>query len=186
VLTIFAAAPTPIPTPNYNLGLMLLESFIQVYGPMAWWIIPLFILYQVATWPIRGRGPINRVRDQWRGFKHEARAQVLSNAGHRCEGHFLFTLIRCPKDATEVDHVIPWSKGGPTIVSNGQALCRYHNRSKGDKLIPWWHVLRLEKRRQSYFPQGVPVRVHAVMNEEEKAARKQWLVAKQRRAGDRF
>lgn len=31
----------------------------------------------------------------------------------------------------QADHVIPHSKGGQTILKNGELLCRYHNQSKG-------------------------------------------------------
>ena len=31
------------------------------------------------------------------------------------------------------DHIIPWSKGGHTILDNGQMLCRDHNLMKSDK-----------------------------------------------------
>ena len=31
----------------------------------------------------------------------------------------------------------PWSRGGPTVLSNGQALCREHNRSKSNLRPPW-------------------------------------------------
>jgi len=31
----------------------------------------------------------------------------------------------------EADHVTPHAEGGPTVVENGQVLCRYHNRQKG-------------------------------------------------------
>jgi hypothetical protein len=31
----------------------------------------------------------------------------------------------------EADHVTPHAEGGPTVVENGQVLCRYHNRRKG-------------------------------------------------------
>ena len=33
----------------------------------------------------------------------------------------------------DADHVTAWSKGGATDESNCQMLCRYHNRSKGNK-----------------------------------------------------
>lgn len=35
----------------------------------------------------------------------------------------------------QADHVIPHSKGGKTILINGELLCQYHNQSKGAKLI---------------------------------------------------
>jgi len=52
--------------------------------------------------------------------------------GNRCEGPLLLALGRCGKPAEEVDHIYPWSKGGATIVSNGQALFKSHNRSKSN------------------------------------------------------
>ena len=71
----------------------------------------------------------------------------------------------------QVDHVFPWSRGGPTVVANGQALCAGHNRSKKAMTPPWWYVLSLERRRRTYFPQGVDVRVFAVMTAEESVTR---------------
>lgn len=32
------------------------------------------------------------------------------------------------------DHKVPWSKGGPTILKNGQALCGMCNLKKGNKI----------------------------------------------------
>ena len=32
------------------------------------------------------------------------------------------------------DHKVPWSKGGETILNNGQALCVSCNLKKGDKI----------------------------------------------------
>lgn len=37
-------------------------------------------------------------------------------------------------DDAEVDHIIPYSKGGPTTEENAQLVLRYFNRAKGDKL----------------------------------------------------
>ena len=34
----------------------------------------------------------------------------------------------------QADHVFPHSKGGKTILENGELLCRYHNQSKGAKV----------------------------------------------------
>ena len=35
----------------------------------------------------------------------------------------------------QADHVIPHSKGGETILENGELLCAYHNQSKGAKIV---------------------------------------------------
>lgn len=37
-------------------------------------------------------------------------------------------------DKLEVDHIIPWSKGGRTNLENAQLLCKLHNSSKGNKI----------------------------------------------------
>ena len=34
----------------------------------------------------------------------------------------------------QADHVLPHSKGGQTILDNGELLCRDHNQSKGAKV----------------------------------------------------
>ncbi|MBV6444791.1 MAG: DUF262 domain-containing protein [Ignavibacteriales bacterium] len=36
-------------------------------------------------------------------------------------------------DDAEVDHIIPYSKGGPTTIENAQLVLRYFNRAKRDK-----------------------------------------------------
>ncbi len=36
-------------------------------------------------------------------------------------------------DEMEADHITPWSEGGKTAISNGQMLCREHNRKKSNK-----------------------------------------------------
>jgi HNH endonuclease len=39
-----------------------------------------------------------------------------------------------PAEDCEVDHVIPYSRGGRTDQDNGEARCATHNRHKSDKL----------------------------------------------------
>jgi HNH endonuclease len=57
------------------------------------------------------------------------RAAVLVRDGARCR--------RC-RGAThlEMDHIVPFSKGGKTEESNLQTLCRRCNRAKFKKLVP--------------------------------------------------
>lgn len=59
------------------------------------------------------------------------RAQVMERDSHRCR--------YCGSWATELDHVIPFSRpGGFTIESNLVAACVYCNRSKGDRTPDEW------------------------------------------------
>lgn len=44
----------------------------------------------------------------------------------------------CGARATEVDHVEPWSRGGPTVSFNLVAACQRCNRLKGDKTPEEW------------------------------------------------
>lgn len=37
-----------------------------------------------------------------------------------------------PSAECQVDHVHPWSRGGPTVQANGQPACPFHNRDKGN------------------------------------------------------
>jgi hypothetical protein len=108
-------------------------------------------------------------RDPWRGFKLSARRAVMTRAGGQCEAPMLLAWGRCHDSTTEVDHVYPWSRGGPTVVSNGQALCRAHNRRKSNLRPPWWYVLSLERRRTAYSPPDVTVRVLGRMSADERA-----------------
>ena len=50
------------------------------------------------------------------------------------------------------------------MVSNGQALCRNHNRRKSNLRPPWWYVVSLENRRAAYVGPGVESRVLGRMN----------------------
>jgi hypothetical protein len=41
-----------------------------------------------------------------------------------------------PLDRCQIDHIVPWSHGGPTTQANGQDHCRFHNLDKGDRPPP--------------------------------------------------
>ena len=149
----------------------LLAGVGPIFGPYLWWLLPVVVALLVLRFPMLGRGPNSSQRDPWRGFKYGARAAVMDRAGGRCEAGALLVWGRCGDPATEVDHVVPWSRGGPTVVGNGQALCKAHNRSKGASTPTWWYVLGLERRRRSYFPVDADVRVLAVMSDVDRMLR---------------
>jgi len=50
---------------------------------------------------------------------------ILGNSG-KGKGQIVFNGL-------EIDHLIPESKNGETVISNLQLLCRRCNRSKGNK-----------------------------------------------------
>ena len=35
-----------------------------------------------------------------------------------------------PADQCQIDHIQPWSAGGPKVVANGRAACGFHNRGR--------------------------------------------------------
>lgn len=148
------------------------ESTLEVVRPWLPWLVVLVVLLIVLMCPLPGRGPGPfAARDPWRTFKYGSRRTVLSRAGNRCEGTLLLAWVRCREQAEEADHIYPWSRRGATVVSNGQALCRRHNRSKSAVVPPWWYVLALEHRRRSYFPEGAEIRVRGSATKAELAGR---------------
>lgn len=62
--------------------------------------------------------------DPRRRFSPAERRHVMDRDGWRCRW--------CGSGVgLEVDHVVPWSRGGRTSVANAQVLCRSCNASKG-------------------------------------------------------
>jgi 5-methylcytosine-specific restriction endonuclease McrA len=35
-----------------------------------------------------------------------------------------------PAEHCDVDHVVPWAEGGPTVQENGRVACGFHNRNR--------------------------------------------------------
>lgn len=150
-------------------ALEAIAAGIQPWLPL---IAVVAIVWIVLTAPMPGRGPgLLRRRDPWRTFKFQARRSVMSRAGGRCEAPVFLAWGRCERLATDADHIYPWSKGGATIVSNGQALCRQHNRMKSNLTPPWWYVRGLERRRRNYVEGAADERVGAKMTPADRVMR---------------
>lgn len=148
-----------------------LGPVLEALRPLLPWAVGILVVLIVLRAPLPGRGPgLLRRRDPWRGFKHDLRRAVLARAAGRCEAAALLVWGRCQHPAAEIDHIYPWSKGGATVLANGQALCAHHNRAKADRTPAWWYVLALERRRRSY-PSGVPARVSGRMTPAERSLR---------------
>ena len=65
------------------------------------------------------------------------RKEVLEHAGHTC--------AYCGNGATQVDHMVPVSKGGTAAPSNLAAACRQCNFEKLDFTVAEWAEWRRER-----------------------------------------
>lgn len=88
-------------------------------------------------------------RDPQRFFTWTQKRQLIAQAGGRCE-HKSVVWRRCSRPGTEADHVVPWSRGGRTVVENGQLLCRTHNTTKSNYMPNALYHWRLRQRRKKY------------------------------------
>lgn len=71
-------------------------------------------------------------KDNQRLFSHEQRLAIFRIDKGFCQVKLKCDGIKCEWDAWEADHILPWSKGGKTVVSNGQVACLGCNASKSD------------------------------------------------------
>ena len=72
--------------------------------------------------------------DPQRMFTKDVKDKLYARSP-RC-AHIDENGIRCSETSyskLEVDHIVPWSKGGRTTIDNAQLLCKTHNTSKGNK-----------------------------------------------------
>ena len=64
-------------------------------------------------------------RDDQRHFTPKQREEIFLRDNHMCR--------ECRSSQNlESDHIIPWAKGGKTIVDNAQTLCSSCNKAKSD------------------------------------------------------
>ena len=84
-----------------------------------------------------------------RSFSKKQRMALANHADWKC------TLCGTPLDNSfHADHIIPFSKGGITDVSNGQALCPTCNMQKGNRMSKIvyrdWQSRAMEKVRDNF------------------------------------
>ncbi len=73
--------------------------------------------------------------DSKRLFTSDDKLQLLAQLNPNDQG--LYECNNChqhfAEDELTIDHIIPWSLGGRTVLSNAQLLCRACNSSKGNR-----------------------------------------------------
>ncbi len=69
-------------------------------------------------------------RDSKRRYRGLVRARVYNRDGRRC--FYCSRTLTITK--TQIDHVIPWSRGGRTVEVNAVASCGPCNRRKSNKV----------------------------------------------------
>lgn len=94
-------------------------------------------------------GRRRRFRDQQRMFTREQKQQLMARAHGRCE-HKAPLWLRCPAAGEQADHIVPWSRAGPTQLWNGQLLCAGHNKRKSNRMPTSLYRWRLMRRRRKY------------------------------------
>jgi 5-methylcytosine-specific restriction endonuclease McrA len=153
--------PTPSPSPSSSssdlVGAVVHGMWAGITSAAAHapWVVPVFVVFVVMALVNAVRTAIHSgSRDPVRRFSRPDKAVLLARAGNRCEHHGWLSGRCRTVERLEADHVHPWSRGGWTHVSNGQILCRAHNRDKR-AAIPWDRQLRrLAERRGAYYPAG--------------------------------
>src|SRR5215469_683971 len=79
--------------------------------------------------------PDIELKDDQRLFSHEQRLAIFRRDQGFCQVKLKCEGLKCEWDAWEADHVKPWSKGGKTIVANGQVACIPCNSAKQDQQL---------------------------------------------------
>jgi hypothetical protein len=76
--------------------------------------------------------PDIQLKDNSRLFTHEQRLAIYRRDGGTCKLKIKCNGEKCTWDNWEADHIIPHSKGGKTMVNNGQVACSECNKSKSN------------------------------------------------------
>ena len=73
------------------------------------------------------------IQTVYRKQTKEAKEKGISNCPLCALGHDSKKTRIYSENEMEADHVTAWSKGGATDISNCQMLCKFHNKSKGNR-----------------------------------------------------
>ena len=76
--------------------------------------------------------PNLETKDKQREFDHAQRMAIYRRDKGCCQVKLRCNGKKCEWNNWHADHIIPWSKGGKTIVANGQVACPECNLAKSD------------------------------------------------------
>ncbi|MGP5376384.1 HNH endonuclease [Brachybacterium alimentarium] len=93
---------------------------------------------------------------RWKGLRAKVIRQAQRDGVDRCPECAIlldYTPAINARNSPEVDHIIPWSRGGKDTLSNCRVICQHCNRSLGAKTP--------KRSRHSNRQQSSPSRPHA-------------------------
>ena len=87
--------------------------------------------------PLAGADELIRIDSHLDGAHERSLAEdVLDRAielrDRECTHHY----CDVPAPSCQVDHIVPFSAGGPTVEENGRLLCAFHNRLRNGRQPP--------------------------------------------------
>lgn len=113
----------------------------------------------IMPMPVNGEPTLDPVRF----FEEPLRSTILEKDDYRCR-------ICRTTERLEIDHILPHSQRGRTVLENGQTLCHWCNQSKGVQRQEEWERTKAFKKRLNMRPQFDP----AYRKNEGKLSVKQW------------
>lgn len=78
------------------------------------------------------RIPDLTLKDDQRIFTHDQRLAIYRRDNGVCQVKLRCEGVKCEWDHWKADHVVAWSKGGPTTVANRQVACPLCNAAKNN------------------------------------------------------
>lgn len=133
----------------------------EILARLPWWGYPAgaliaAVLITMLAGKIRSKFSVQT--DPQRVYTSAERKVGSDRAGNRCE-HKPMIGARCKSAGAQGDHIIPWSAGGATVMSNFQILCQKCNLKKSNFFPSRLYIYRLQRRRLQYFPADADVKV---------------------------
>jgi len=113
-------------------GVAVAEHPVLRREVLVWAVVGLAVIAAVVGSVTAWRRLHPPVLDPQRFATPQMRAEVLARYGNRCAS--CGVSGDAPGVQLEMDHIVPWSRGGGTRIDNLQPLCGPCNRAKSDHM----------------------------------------------------